>query len=95
MGGKIILNSYEVFIMKCSIMVVKIGSRRERSPEVQEVLSKFGCSIKMRLGLHETEDVCSDEGLLILQLTGERDEMKKLEKALESMKDISARLVEF
>lgn len=81
--------------MDCKIMVVKIGSRRERSPEVQEVLSKFGCSIKMRLGLHETEDVCSDEGLLILQLTGERDEMKKLEKALGNMKDISAMLVEF
>lgn len=81
--------------MDCSIMVVKIGSRRERSPEVQEVLSKFGCSIKMRLGLHETENVCSDEGLLILQLAGEQDEMKKLEKALSSMKDISAKLVEF
>ena len=81
--------------MDCKIMVVKIGSRRERSPEVQEVLSKFGCSIKMRLGLHETENVCSDEGLLILQLTGERDEMKKLEKALGNMKDISAMLVEF
>lgn len=81
--------------MDCKIMVVKIGSRRERSPEVQEVLSKFGCSIKMRLGLHETENACSDEGLLILQLTGDRDEMKKLEKALGNMKDISAMLVEF
>lgn len=81
--------------MDCKIMVVKIGSRRVRSPEVQEVLSKFGCSIKMRLGLHETENICSDEGLLVLQLTGERDEMKKLEKALGNMKDISAMLVEF
>ena len=76
-----------------AIMVVKIGTRRENSPQVQEVLSKYGCSIKLRLGLHETENVCSDEGVLILQLTGERDEMKKLEKELNTMSEVAAQLV--
>lgn len=79
--------------MACEIMVVKIGQRRDRSPKVQEVLSKFGCSIKVRLGLHETENVCSDEGILILQLTGDTDEMLKLEKALNELDDIKAKMV--
>jgi hypothetical protein len=79
--------------MACDIMVVKIGQRRERSPEVQEVLSKFGCSIKVRLGLHETENVCSDEGILVLQLTGETEEMLKLEKALNKMENVKAKMV--
>ena len=79
--------------MSCEIMVVKIGQRRDRSPKVQEVLSKFGCSIKVRLGLHETENVCSDEGILILQLTGDTDEMLKLEKALNELDDIKAKMV--
>ena len=79
--------------MACDIMVVKMEQRRERSPEVQEVLSKFGCSIKVRLGLHETENVCSDEGILVLQLTGDTDEMLKLEKALNEMKNVKAKMV--
>ncbi|MEZ4357818.1 MAG: hypothetical protein R2876_04215 [Eubacteriales bacterium] len=80
-------------VMACNIMVVKIGARRDKSPKVQEVLSKFGCSIKVRLGLHETENVCSDEGILVLQLTGDRDEMLKLEKALNGMESIKAKIV--
>ncbi len=79
--------------MLANIMVVKVESRREDSTKVQEVLSKFGCSIKVRLGLHETENVCSEEGLLILQLSGERDEMRKLEKALNDMNRVQAELV--
>lgn len=79
--------------MDYNIMAIKLGERRKNSPDVQQVLSKFGCSIRMRLGLHETENVCADEGLLILQLTGETDEMKKLEKALNEMDDVKAQLI--
>lgn len=80
--------------MECNIMIVKIGERRKKSPEVQEVLSKFGCSIKTRLGLHEANDtVCSEEGVLVLQLTGERGEMKKLEAALNKLESVKAQMV--
>jgi len=76
-----------------NIMAVKIGSRREESPKVQEVLSQFGCSIKMRLGLHEAGEVCSEEGVLILQLTGDTDELKKLEAALNELKSVQAKMI--
>ncbi len=79
--------------MECNIMVVKIEARREDSPKVQEVLSRFGCSIKVRLGLHETHDVCSDEGILILQLCGETKEMFELEHALNAMERVAAKMV--
>lgn len=79
--------------MECNIMVVKIGARKQKSPEVQEVLSQFGCSIKARLGLHETERVCSDEGILILQLTGEKEEMLGLEKALSALESVQSKMV--
>lgn len=79
--------------MVCNIMIIRIESRRERSPKVQEVLSKFGCSIKVRLGLHETDEVCSDEGILILQLTGDKSEMAGLESALNKMDGVKAKLV--
>ena len=79
--------------MSCHIMVVKIEARREDSPQVQEILSRFGCSIRARLGLHETRDVCSDEGILILQLDGDVSEMEKLEDALNEMDRVKAKLV--
>ena len=79
--------------MNCHIMVVKIGARREDSPQVQEVLSRFGCSIRVRLGLHETHDVCSDEGVLVLQLCGNTKEMYELEEALNQMDRVSAKMV--
>ncbi len=79
--------------MEYNIMAVRIDERRKISPDVQKVLSSFGCSIKMRLGLHETQNVCSDEGLLILQLTGDKDEMNKLEKALNDMDGVKARMI--
>lgn len=79
--------------MEYDIMAVRIDERRKNSPDVQHVLSSFGCSIKVRLGLHETDGVCSDEGLLILQLAGETEEMKKLESALNEMKGVKAQLL--
>lgn len=80
--------------MNTEIMVIKIGSRRNTAIEVQQVFTKFGCSIKTRLGLHEAGDVCSDEGILILQLTGEINEIRSLEAALNKMSDVKAKLVE-
>ncbi len=79
--------------MECNIMIVKIGKRRDQSPAVLETLSKFGCSIKVRLGLHETENVCSEEGVLILQLSGDKEEINKLEEALNNMESVSAKMV--
>lgn len=65
------------------ILGLKIGNRVNNSIEIQDVLSKFGCSIKTRLGLHEViEDYCSVSGLIILELTGDLSECAKLENEL-------------
>jgi len=65
------------------ILGVLITDRQKEAGKVQNVLTKYGCSIKTRLGLHEvTDDVCSTSGLLLLELTGDVSEMDKLEKEL-------------
>jgi len=79
--------------MEYNIMAVRIKERTENSPDVQKVLSSFGCSIKVRLGLHETDNVCADEGLVILQLAGDAKDMKELEAALNGMKGVRARFI--
>lgn len=73
------------------IMAVLINHRSKKAPTVQEVFTKHGCSIKMRLGLHEAGDVCSEEGLVLLQLAGEKAEIKALEDDLNGIEGVKAK----
>lgn len=78
--------------MAChNIMAVLINHRSKKAPEVQNVLTKHGCAIKMRLGLHETDNVCSEEGLVLLQLAGDENENKALESELNALEGITAK----
>ncbi|MDX9695577.1 MAG: hypothetical protein RBT49_07275 [Bacteroidales bacterium] len=68
------------------ILGVLITDRQKEAGKVQTVLSKYGCSIKTRLGLHEViNDLCSSSGLIILELTGSTSDMDKLEKELKEI----------
>ena len=65
------------------ILGIHITDRVLEVSRVQSVLSKFGCTIKTRLGLHEVmDDTCSKTGLILLELTGNRTEFLKLENEL-------------
>lgn len=75
------------------IMVIRISQRSAKAPTVQTVLTEFGCIIKTRLGLHEAGDVCSEVGILILQLCGD-ESYSELEKALNAIEGVKAKLVE-
>jgi hypothetical protein len=56
------------------IIGVNITSFAKNSGEVQDVFREYGCSIRTRLGLHETSDnVCAPNGLIILEfISGEQ-----------------------
>ena len=63
------------------ILGVLITNRQKEAGKVQSVLTKYGCSIKTRLGLHEaTDELYSTNGLILLELTGNVSEMEKLEQ---------------
>ncbi len=65
------------------ILGIHITDRLKNTSEVQAILTKYGCTIKTRLGLHEVkEDFCAHSGLILLELTGNRDEFFKLENEL-------------
>ncbi|MCX6268835.1 MAG: hypothetical protein NTW16_16035 [Bacteroidetes bacterium] len=65
------------------ILGIHITDRVMEVSAVQAILTKFGCTIKTRLGLHEVkEEFCSRSGLIILELTGNRVEFVKLENEL-------------
>jgi len=65
------------------ILGVHITKRVPEVSLVQTVLTKHGCTIRTRLGLHEVkDDFCSPDGLIILELTGTREDYVKLENEL-------------
>jgi len=82
------------FIMaKANVMFIKAQKRREIAPALQTVLTDFGCLIMTRLGLHEAGDTCSDEGLIILHLVDDEEEIKRFEEALSKLDGIKYKLV--
>lgn len=78
------------------ILGILIPNRVENAPQVQNVLTKFGCNIKTRLGLHETnEKTCSTSGLIVLELFGEEAACIDLEKQLRAIKGIQVQKMLF
>jgi hypothetical protein len=78
--------------MNCStIMAVKIDKRMKEAPKVQEVLTKHGCIINLRIGLHETMNVCADNGLVLLNLCGTKKEVAALKADLGRIKGVKAK----
>lgn len=77
--------------MACyNIMAVAVNHRMKNATEVQSVLTKYGCIISVRLGLHETGDVCADSGLIILQLSGTEEEIADFAKELNLIEGVKA-----
>lgn len=78
------------------ILGIKITDRIKEAGSVQKVLTQFGCSIKTRVGLHEVSDShCSTSGLIILELTGPKDDQEKMKAALHAIPGITIRMMEF
>ncbi len=78
--------------MEYQLVAVKVGHREDTATRVQAILTSFGCSIKVRLGLHDLpEGACSPTGLIILQVTAEEAEVAAFVAELNDLEDVVAR----
>lgn len=78
------------------ILGVHITNRVKHVPTVQKILTRYGCSIRTRLGLHDVhEDYCSPSGMIVLELTGDRGEMGRLEAALKKVAGVAVKKMVF
>lgn len=68
----------------CStIMGIIQDNRMETAVKVQDVLTKYGCYIRVRLGLHDAAvSSCSNSGIILLQLCGEDLSVTQIEQEL-------------
>ncbi len=71
---------------KTTILGVLLKKRTVTSTEFQSILSKYGCSIKTRVGIHQaTDGVCSPDGVILLDIIGEDSELNTLEAELKAI----------
>jgi hypothetical protein len=77
------------------ILGVHVTERLKKAVEVQSLLSQYGCSIKTRLGLHEVGNVCSPNGLLLLEMWGEDETCFELADKLAEIEGIEVQKMVF
>ena len=73
---------------KVTIIGVLLSNRTVTSPCFQEVISKHGCNIKTRIGLHTVvEGKCSTDGVILLEAIGSDEEVESLKRGIEAIPD--------
>jgi len=79
--------------MDYTLIIIKVDSRENNAVKVQDILTRYGCAIKVRLGLHDIpSNACSSTGLIILEVEG--DQVPDLEEVLGQVEDIVVKKVE-
>jgi hypothetical protein len=74
------------------VVAFKLDKRVENAAKVQDVLTKHGCAIKARLGLHETsKDYCANYGIIILQCCGACADIEALVGDLNGIEGVCAK----
>ncbi len=78
------------------IMAIKVNGRIANAPLVQDILTRYGCNIKTRIGFHEaTQDNCAMDGILVLQLLGTSAEVSSMYEELEKLEGVIPKMIEF
>lgn len=79
--------------MSCStIMAIVQENRTETAVKVQDVLTKYGCHIRVRLGLNDSAiDHCSNRGMILLQLCGEDLSVEDFERELTAISNVKVK----
>ena len=80
--------------MMKDFLIIVINKRHKEAVKVQQILTEWGCFIKTRLGMHEgVLDECSEIGNIFIELVGEKDKHEELNRKLNLLKGVTAKLV--
>ena len=78
--------------MDYHVIAVKVANREGVAQDLQKTLTKHGCLIKVRLGLHDVPaGTCSPSGLLIMEVEGSAEEIDRLTGELNGLREVSAK----
>ena len=81
--------------MNCyNIIAIRLESRTQNANNLQQILTRSGCNIKVRLGLHDvSDDYCANDGIIILQVCGKDEELQLLLDNINKMDGATAKLI--
>lgn len=78
-----------------TIMGVRLDQRTQTAVDFQKVLTKFGCIIKTRLGLHDVSDhTCAPNGLILLEVIDDTEAVK-FEDELKTISGLEIQIMKF
>jgi len=82
--------------MNCYYIIgLRVNHRTANAAKLQELLTGFGCNIKLRVGLHETsENYCTDDGVILLQVCGEEAKINEMMAAFDAFDGVCAKLMD-
>lgn len=80
----------------CStIMAILQENRLDTAVKVQDVLTKYGCYIRVRLGLHDAAvDQCTNSGLILLQLCGDDMPIEEMAAELTAINSVKVKYMD-
>ena len=78
------------------ILGVMINDPAKGADKIQSILTKYGCVIRTRLGMHDIdEEYASDTGLMLLELIGDMHECLRLENELLALDGVEVQKIVF
>ncbi len=78
------------------IFGIHVVNRPENVPPVQTVLTKYGCNIRTRLGIHDaTETACSASGLILVDAFGDEATVEAFYKELDGLNGVELKRMDF
>ena len=77
------------------IIAIRLKNRTHNALGLQDCLTKYGCNIGTRLGLHCIGDnVCTNDGMIILQLCCNKDAVDEMVNAFNSLEGVMAKMID-
>jgi ACT domain-containing protein len=78
------------------ILGIHVSDRLKNAAEVQKVFTEYGCNIKTRIGLHDTdENVCSPSGVVLIEFFGRDDEASAMMARLNEVEGVQVQKMVF
>ena len=78
-----------------TIFGIRLSDRINNSKAFQDILTKYGCIIKTRLGLHDMScGVCSPYGIIILETVNNEEMTENLIFDLQNLKGVKFNIME-
>lgn len=77
------------------ILAIRVDHRQTSAVQLQEMLTKYGCNIRLRVGMHEADaQYCADDGLIILQVCGNTEITNSMIADFDSLDGVTARMLD-